>query len=77
MEAQLKIGRAKARKKPWVLVLTCMVVDTVHFELTGGLDTTCVINALSRFCDIRGVSETLTSDNQASFHNPGTNQSKD
>jgi hypothetical protein len=40
--------------------------------VTGGLDTTCVINALSRFCDIRGVPETLTSDNQTSFHKADT-----
>jgi hypothetical protein len=65
---ELKVGRAKARKKVWILVLTCMVVRAVHFEVTGGLDTTCVINALSRFCDIRGVPETVTSDNQTSFH---------
>jgi hypothetical protein len=45
-----------------------MVVRAVHFEVTGGIDTTCVINALSRFCDVRGIPETLTSDNQASFH---------
>jgi hypothetical protein len=45
-----------------------MVVRAVHFEVTGGLDTTCVINALSRFCDVRGIPETLTSDNQSSFH---------
>ena len=65
---ELKVGRAKARKKVWILVLTCMVVRAVHFEVTGGLDTTCVINALSRFCDVRGIPETITSDNQASFH---------
>jgi hypothetical protein len=65
---ELKVGRARARKKVWVLVLTCMVIRAVHFEVTGGLDTTCVINALSRFCDVRGIPETLTSDNQSSFH---------
>jgi hypothetical protein len=64
----LKVGRGKARKKVWILVLTCMVVRAVHFEVCGGLDTTCVINALSRFCDTRGVPDTITSDNQASYH---------
>jgi hypothetical protein len=28
---ELKVGRARARKKVWVLVLTCMVVRAVHF----------------------------------------------
>ena len=65
---ELKMGRGRARKKIWVLVLTCMVVLAVHFEATGGMDTTCVINALSRFCDQRGVPDTITSDNQTSFH---------
>ena len=50
-----KMGRAKARKKVWVLVLTCMTVRAVHFEATGGMDTTHVINAISRFMDVRGI----------------------
>ena len=65
---ELKMGRGRARKKVWILVLTCMVVRAVHFEPTGGMDTTHVINALSRFCDQRGVPDTITSDNQTSFH---------
>ena len=64
---ELKMGRAKARKKIYVLVLTCMAVRAVHFEPTGGMETTDVFNAISRFVDIRGVPETITSDNQTSF----------
>ena len=64
----LKVGRAKQRKKVWILVLTCMTVRAVHFEITGGLDTTNVINAISRFCDVRGVPTSITSDNQSAFH---------
>jgi hypothetical protein len=64
---ELKMGRAKARKKVWVLVLTCMATRAVHFEPTGGMETTHVINALSRFIDIRGTPVTITSDNQTSF----------
>ena len=41
----LKVGRGKARKKVWTLVLTCMVIREVHSEVCGGLDTTCVVNA--------------------------------
>ena len=65
---ELKVGRGKSRKKVWILVLTCLAVRAVHFEITGGLDTTNVINAISRFCDIRGVPTSITSDNQSAFH---------
>ena len=65
---ELKMGRAKARKKVWVLVLTCMTIRAVHFEVTGGMDTSHVINAISRFTDVRGIPSSITSDNQTSFH---------
>ena len=64
---ELKMGRAKARKKVWILVLTCMATRAVHFEVTGGMETTHVINAISRFADVRGAPVTITSDNQTSF----------
>ena len=65
---ELKVGRAKARKKVWILVITCMTIRAIHLEVTGGLDTTHVVNALSRFADVRGVPTSITSDNQTSFH---------
>jgi hypothetical protein len=61
------MGRGKIRKKVYVLVLTCMVTRGVHLETTGGMDTSHVIDAISRFVDVRGVPATLTSDNQTSF----------
>ena len=64
---EIKMGRGKVRKKVYVLVLTCMVTRGVHLEATGGMDTVHVINAISRFVDVRGVPATLTSDNQTSF----------
>ena len=63
----IKMGRGKPRKKVWVLVLTCLSTRAVHFEATGGMETTNVLNAISRFADIRGTPETITSDNQTSF----------
>jgi len=36
-------------------------------EPTGGMDTTHVVNAISHFTDVRGIPETITSDNQTSF----------
>jgi hypothetical protein len=64
---ELKMGRGRARKKVWVLVLTCLTTRAVHFEPTGGMETTNVLNAISRFADIRGTPETIFSDNQTSF----------
>ena len=67
----IKMGRGKIRKKVYVLVLTCMVTRGVHLEATGGMDTVHVINALSRFTDVRGVPTTLTSDNLLSKSRQG------
>jgi hypothetical protein len=63
----IKMGRGKIRKKVYVLVLTCMVTRGVHLKTTGGMDTSHVIDAISRFVDVRGVPATLTSENQTSF----------
>ena len=63
----IKQGRGKPRKKIWVLVLTCLAVRAVHLEPTGGMETTHVLNAISRFVDVRGVPKTITCDNQTSF----------
>ena len=44
-----------------------MQTRAVHFEITENQDTSAVINALSRFCDIRGRPDVIISDNQTSF----------
>ena len=64
----IKMGRAKARKQMSVLVITCLQVRAVHFEVTEGQTTKHVLNAISRFADLRGVPDTIISDNQTSFH---------
>jgi hypothetical protein len=51
----------------YVLLFTCYTVRAVHLEVTYGLNTQTVYNALSRFCDRRGVPSVLYSDNQTSF----------
>jgi hypothetical protein len=61
------MGRGMRRKKIYILVMTCMATRAVHLEPTSGMDTTDVINAISRFVDIRGVPTSITSDNQTSF----------
>jgi len=64
---ELKVGRRIARKKVSVLVFTCLTTRAVHFEVTDGQDTSAVLNALSRFCSLRGVPNEIVSDNQSSF----------
>jgi len=61
------MGRGQRRKKVYVLVMTCLATRAVHLEATGGMETQHVINAISRFTDIRGVPVSITSDNQTSF----------
>ena len=64
---EVKMGRRIARKKVSILVFTCLQIRAVHLEVTGGQDTSHVLNAISRFADIRGVPKTILSDNQTSF----------
>lgn len=49
------------------MLVTCLATRAVHLEVTGGMETTHVINALSRLTDVRGVPETMVTDNQTSF----------
>ena len=60
-------GRGKVRKVRFVLVLTCMQTRAVHFEPTFNQTTESVINALDRFCSVRGRPSVIVSDNQTSF----------
>jgi len=64
---EIKMGRGKPRKKVWILLVTCLATRAVHLEATGGMETTHVVNALSRLADVRGVPETMVTDNQTSF----------
>ena len=60
-------GRGKVRKVRFVLVLTCLQTRAVHFEPTFNQTTESVINALDRFCSVRGRPSVIVSDNQTSF----------
>jgi hypothetical protein len=54
-------------KKHWILVLTCMVVRAVHFELIGGLDVESTVRGLRRFAAVRGWPEKFMSDHGTNF----------
>ena len=51
----------------YILLLTCYTTRAVHLEVTPNMKTITCFNALSRFCDRRGVPHTMYSDNQTSF----------
>jgi hypothetical protein len=60
-------GRGKVRAHHFVLLFTCLQTRAVHFEPTRDQTTDSVLNALTRFCAIRGRPRRLVSDNQTSF----------
>jgi hypothetical protein len=60
-------GRGKTRAQQFVLLLTCLQTRAVHLEPTRDQTTNSVLNALVRFCAIRGRPRRLVSDNQTSF----------
>ena len=63
----IKVGRGRARQKCYILVLTCMQTRAIHLEVTDSQDMTAVMNALSRFVDLRGMPTDILSDNFSTF----------
>jgi len=63
----VKVGRGKVRKQMYVLILTCLTTRAVHFEVCEDQKTSSVLNALTRFADVRGAPTIIRSDNQTSF----------
>ena len=63
----VKMGRGIRRKQMFILVITCLQIRAVHFEVCENQTTGSVINALSRFSALRGVPDVIFSDNQTSF----------
>jgi hypothetical protein len=51
----------------YILLFTCLVTRAVHLEVCPDMTTASVVNAISRFCDRRGVPTTFFSDGQTSF----------
>jgi Pao retrotransposon peptidase/Reverse transcriptase (RNA-dependent DNA polymerase) len=60
-------GRGKHKAQQFVLLFTCLQTRAVHFEPTRDQTTDSVLNAITRFCAIRGRPRKLVSDNQTSF----------
>ena len=66
----IKQGRARQRLKSYLLVFTCLQTRAVHLEATHDQSTHSVMNAFSRFIDMRGMPNEFLSDNWKSFTSP-------
>ena len=56
-----------ANAKRWGLMITCLVVRAIHIELLEEMTSSCFINALRRFCAIRGEVKIIRSDCGTNF----------
>lgn len=57
----------RERPKVYVLVFSCLQTRAVHLEVTDGMTTQDVYEAISRFASRRGVPKRIVSDNYSSF----------
>ena len=60
-------GRRKPRQKRYLCLFTCLVSGAVHLQMAYGLDVDCILNALNRMINRRGVPEEIISDNGTNF----------
>ena len=58
-------GHANAKR--WALMFTCLVIRAVHIELLEEMSSSCFINALRRFCALRGEVKMIRSDCGTNF----------
>jgi hypothetical protein len=64
---EIKVGRAKARPKYYILLFTCLQTCAVHLEVTPAMDTNAVVLAFDRFIAYRGCPTDFLSDNWKTF----------
>jgi hypothetical protein len=64
---EIKMGKLRKRLKVYILVISCLQTRALHLEVTEGMETSHVVNALSRFIDIRGIHSKILSDNFSTF----------
>ncbi len=60
---EIKVGRARARPKYYILLFTCLQTRAVHLEVTPAMDTNAVVLAFDWFIAYRGC----LSDNWKTF----------
>lgn len=56
-----------ANSKRWAVMFTCLVTRAVHIEVIEEMSSGCFINALRRFCAIRGEVKIIRSDCGTNF----------
>ena len=64
---EVKMGKLRKRLKVYILVITCLQTRALHLEVTEGMDLSYVVNAISRFIDLRGIPNKILSDNFSTF----------
>ncbi|KAK3096683.1 hypothetical protein FSP39_002345 [Pinctada imbricata] len=62
-----KTRGGQVNSKRWGLIFTCMVVRAVHIEVLDEMSSSCFINALRRFCALRGEVKVIHSDRGTNF----------
>ena len=62
-----KTRGGQIHSKRWALIFTCMVIRAVHIEVLEEMSSSCFINALRRFCAIRGEVKVIYSDCGTNF----------
>ncbi|XP_073956197.1 uncharacterized protein [Choristoneura fumiferana] len=61
------VETSKGREKRWICILTCLAVRAIHLELVNDLTARECLLALRRFTALRGVPNTIISDNALYF----------
>lgn len=65
--ATRKTRGGEVNSKRWALLFTCLVVRAVHIELLEEMSSSSFINALRRFCAVRGEVKIIHSDQGTNF----------
>lgn len=62
-----KTRGGEVNSKRWALMITCLVIRAVHIEVLEEMTSSCFINALRRFCAVRGEVKLIRSDCGTNF----------
>lgn len=63
----MKTRGGEVNSKRWALMITCLVIRAVHIEVLEEMTSSCFINALRRFCAVRGEVKLIRSDCGTNF----------
>lgn len=63
----MKTRGGEVNSRRWALMITCLVIRAVHIEVLEEMTSSCFINALRRFCAVRGEVKLIRSDCGTNF----------